>query len=114
MCAGLGNPRGNENTFLLTMGTLWFRFHNAVAAKMCERFGTQAAGSRNASSLRLWNEERIFNEARKLVIAVHQHIIINDWLPEWLGSPLPDYKGMKDTKDATRAVGLVESCWKGQ
>lgn len=89
----LGNPRGNENTFLLTMGTLWFRFHNAVAEKMCARFGTEAAGSRDSSSMRIWNEERIFNEARKLVIAVHQHIIVNNWLPEWLGSPLPGYKG---------------------
>ncbi|KAH7962521.1 hypothetical protein HPB52_016680 [Rhipicephalus sanguineus] len=68
----LGNPRGNENTFLLTMGTLWFRFHNAVAQRMCQRFGTANAGSNNSSSLNLWNEERIFNEARKLVIAVHQ------------------------------------------
>ncbi|CAN7939038.1 unnamed protein product, partial [Ixodes hexagonus] len=95
----LGNPRGNENTFLLTMGTLWFRFHNAVAERMCQRFGTVKAGSTNASSLRLWNEERIFNEARKLVIAVHQHIIINNWLPEWLGSPLSEYKGWDSSID---------------
>lgn len=95
----LGNPRGNENTFLLTMGTLWFRFHNAVARRMCDRFGTTGAGSTNSSSLKIWNEERIFNEARKLVIAVHQHIIINDWLPEWLGSPLPEYKGWDSSID---------------
>ncbi|KAL1420959.1 hypothetical protein MTO96_004326 [Rhipicephalus appendiculatus] len=95
----LGNPRGNENTFLLTMGTLWFRFHNAVAQRMCQRFGTANAGSNNSSSLRLWNEERIFNEARKLVIAVHQHIIMNDWLPEWLGSPLPEYNGWDSSID---------------
>ncbi|KAH7965539.1 hypothetical protein HPB49_008691 [Dermacentor silvarum] len=95
----LGNPRGNENTFLLTMGTLWFRFHNAVAERMCQRFGTANAGSNNSSSLKLWNEERIFNEARKLVIAVHQHIIMNDWLPEWLGSPLPAYNGWDSSID---------------
>lgn len=95
----LGNPRGNENTFLLTMGTLWFRFHNAVAERMCQRFGTANAGSNNSSSLKLWNEERIFNEARKLVIAVHQHIIMNDWLPEWLGSSLPAYNGWDSSID---------------
>ncbi|KAL3182086.1 hypothetical protein MRX96_010001 [Rhipicephalus microplus] len=81
------------------MGTLWFRFHNAVAQRMCQRFGTLNAGSNNSSSLKLWNEERIFNEARKLVIAVHQHIIMNDWLPEWLGSPLDEYNGWDSSID---------------
>ncbi|XP_064475298.1 dual oxidase 2-like [Ornithodoros turicata] len=95
----LGNPRGNENTFLLAMGTLWFRFHNRVAEKMCLMFGTKAAGSTNATSLKLWNEERIFNEARKLVIAIHQHIIVNDWLPEWLGESLPKYEGWDSSID---------------
>jgi dual oxidase len=35
----------------------------------------------------------VYNEARKWVIASQQHIVINQWLPEWLGKRLDEYKG---------------------
>lgn len=55
----LGNSRGNENPFLLTFGVLWFRFHNFLAEKLKREHPT-------------WGDERLFNEARKWLIAVHQ------------------------------------------
>ncbi|XP_071450360.1 dual oxidase 2-like [Hetaerina americana] len=76
----LGNPRGNENAFLLSFGVLWFRWHNAIAAHLHQ-------------VMPAWDSERIFSEARKWVIATQQHIIVNDWLPQWLGDKLPDYEG---------------------
>eukprot|EP00058_Branchiostoma_floridae_P020949 XP_002606439.1 hypothetical protein BRAFLDRAFT_67691 [Branchiostoma floridae] len=55
----IGNPRGNENPFLLTFGILWFRWHNYLADRIHAQFPD-------------WHDERVFNEARKWVIATHQ------------------------------------------
>lgn len=77
----MGNPRGNENTFLLTFGVLWFRWHNYLAQTI----------KRNHPN---WSSDKIFNEARKWVIGTYQHIVIDEWLPTWLnGKRLEDYKG---------------------
>ncbi|XP_064609284.1 dual oxidase 2-like [Liolophura sinensis] len=82
----LGNPRGNENPFLLTFGVIWFRWHNMVAKSLSEQ---------NPN----WNDETLFLEARKRVVAHHQKIVMYDWLPAWLqltqnGSTfqIPEYK----------------------
>ena len=58
-CSGIGNPRGNENPFLLAFGVLWFRWHNHLCKILSD-------------ANKDWDDERIFNEARKLVIAQHQ------------------------------------------
>jgi len=31
---GFGNPRGNENPFLMSIGIVWFRYHNYMARKI--------------------------------------------------------------------------------
>ncbi|KAK3098032.1 hypothetical protein FSP39_015507 [Pinctada imbricata] len=67
----LGNPRGFENPFLLTFGVLFFRWHNYMADKI--RDETKST-----------DDEFLFNEARKHVIAHHQKIVMYDWLPRWL------------------------------
>ncbi|XP_013378732.1 dual oxidase 2-like isoform X2 [Lingula anatina] len=83
----LGNPRGNENPFLLTFGVLWFRYHNWWARKLEQEHSS-------------WSDEKLFNEARIRTIATHQKIVAYDWLPSWIGEDengttygLPDYKG---------------------
>nr|CAD7401821.1 unnamed protein product [Timema poppensis] len=81
----LGNPRGNENAFLLTFGVLWFRWHNHIARYLKDHTD--------------WSGEKIFNEARKWVIASHQHIVVNEWLPLWLGKELPPYNGYNPSID---------------
>ncbi|KAL3866800.1 hypothetical protein ACJMK2_044068 [Sinanodonta woodiana] len=68
----LGNPRGNENPFILAFGVLWFRWHNYIANEI-------------ASKNRALTDEEVFNEARKFVIAHYQKIVMYDWLPTWLG-----------------------------
>uniref|UniRef100_H2Z327 NAD(P)H oxidase (H2O2-forming) n=1 Tax=Ciona savignyi TaxID=51511 RepID=H2Z327_CIOSA len=90
----LGNPRGNENPFLLAFGMLWFRHHNWLARYLRDQHGN-------------WSDEKVYNEARVLNIAVHQKIIMYDWLPLFLGEcsgilglngtcePLPNYTGYK-------------------
>lgn len=57
--SGLGNPRGNENPFLLTMGILWFRIHNHYARWIQSQHPT-------------WDDELVFNRARQWTIALHQ------------------------------------------
>lgn len=67
----LGNPRGNENPFLLAFGVLWFRYHNYIADQIHQKHPEL-------------NDEQVFNLARKRIIAVHQKIVMYDWLPNWL------------------------------
>ncbi|CAK9295218.1 unnamed protein product [Gordionus sp. m RMFG-2023] len=80
-----GDDRNNESPLLLTMGTIWFRWHNYLA---------------NLISIQHpeWLEEKIFNEARKWVVAIYQKIVFQDWLPELLGidkESIPKYSGYK-------------------
>ncbi|XP_015123350.1 dual oxidase [Diachasma alloeum] len=82
----LGNPRGNENPFLLSFGVVWFRWHNAIAKNL----KLQNPG---------WSGEKIYNEARKWVIASQQSIVVYEWLPQWLGEELTDYKGYNPAVD---------------
>ncbi|XP_063956076.1 dual oxidase 2-like isoform X4 [Lytechinus pictus] len=74
----LGNPRGNENPFLLTFGVLWFRWHNYWA----DKFKAETT----------WNDERIFNTARKWVIATYQNVVYYEWLPGYLNFSPEDVK----------------------
>jgi hypothetical protein len=40
-----------------------------------------------------WSDEQVFQSARKYLIALNQKIVIDDFLPEFLGRKLPSYKG---------------------
>ena len=82
----MGNPRGHENPFLLTMGVIWFRWHNVLAKQI-------------SAAHKEWSDEKVFNEARKWVIASHQQIVVNEWLPLLLGYPLPLYKNYDPSID---------------
>lgn len=72
-CAGIGNPRGNENPFLLTMGILWFRVHNWWADRL-----------RESNDVYADNDEWLYNRARQLTIATHQHLVFSEWLPQFI------------------------------
>nr|AXN93676.1 dual oxidase [Scylla paramamosain] len=82
----LGNPRGSENPFLLTFGIMWFRWHNYIARYL-------------ANHHRAWSDEKVFNEARKWVIATYQAVVFYDWLPKYLRTNPSEYKGYKVTTD---------------
>ncbi|XP_014476938.1 PREDICTED: dual oxidase 2-like isoform X2 [Dinoponera quadriceps] len=82
----LGNPRGNENPFLLTFGVVWFRWHNFLAKHIKRHNPT-------------WSSDKIYNEARKWVIATQQRIVVDEWLPSWLGKSLSKYKGYNPNID---------------
>ncbi|XP_065907299.1 dual oxidase 1-like [Dysidea avara] len=77
----IGNPRGNENAFLLTMGIFWFRVHNWWALQLKEAYGEEKS------------EEFLFNRARHFTIATYQHVTYNEWLPLFLEDKFRDFGG---------------------
>ncbi|XP_029290224.1 LOW QUALITY PROTEIN: dual oxidase 1 [Cottoperca gobio] len=77
----LGNAWANENTFTAAEGIIWFRYHNYVASKLHEEHPE-------------WSDEKLFQNARKTVVATFQNIALYEWLPGYLGDKkLPPYPG---------------------
>ncbi|XP_017160692.1 dual oxidase 1 [Poecilia reticulata] len=83
----LGNAWANENLFTAAEGIIWFRYHNYVAAKLHKK---------NPE----WSDERLFQNARKTVVATLQNIALYEWLPGFLGDrKLPPYPGYQKFVD---------------
>lgn len=71
-CFVAGDNRVNELTGLVTSHALFLREHNRVARLLW---------SLNPD----WPDEKVYQEARRVVIAEIQHITYNEWLPLILG-----------------------------
>jgi peroxidase len=71
-CYSAGDSRAEENIYLTAVQTIWLREHNRIARSL-------ARINRN------WNDEKIFHEARRIVIAEYQHITFNEFLPLVIG-----------------------------
>lgn len=67
-----GETRLNENLALVSIQVLFMREHNRVAAELT-RINPH------------WNDERLFQESRKILIAMYQHIIYNEYVPIVVG-----------------------------
>jgi hypothetical protein len=74
-----GDIRVNENVFLTAMHTLFVREHNL----QCERIKEAHPD---------WNDEQIYQHARKVVSGIITAIAYEEWLPT-LGVPVPPYLG---------------------
>ena len=77
------------------MHTIWVRLHNFYARKI-EALGTIAANTNQFLSIAPNAPDRntiIFEEARKIVIAIYQHIIYTEFLPRI--AAIPSYEGYK-------------------
>ena len=72
MKISVGDSRANEHHTLTVMHTLWMREHNRVAELLEKQHQD-------------WTDEKLFQEARRIVIAEYQHIIYKEWLPLILG-----------------------------
>jgi dual oxidase len=76
----LGDPRVNQNPALLAIGILFYRWHNVQATIVQQNHPT-------------WQDEDIFQAARRRVIATLQNIIMYEYLPAFVGGNVSDYKG---------------------
>ncbi|XP_021263300.1 dual oxidase 2 [Numida meleagris] len=90
----LGNAWGNENRFLQAMSIAWFRYHNYLAAELAKNHPS-------------WSDEDIFQHARKRVIATFQSIVLYEWLPALLGTPVQTYTGYQQHMDPSLSPEFV-------
>ena len=67
-----GDVRANEQLNLLAMHTIWMREHNRIASFI-------------SKLNRHWDDEKVYQEARRIVVAEYQHIVYKEWLPIVLG-----------------------------
>lgn len=76
-----GDIRVNEQAYLTAMHTLWMREHNRIADKLSQKNDD-------------WDDERLYQEARRIVIAELQAITYNEFLPTLLGkNAVRPYRG---------------------
>uniref|UniRef100_A0A914UMF8 Peroxidase n=1 Tax=Plectus sambesii TaxID=2011161 RepID=A0A914UMF8_9BILA len=76
-CFLAGDIRVNENIALTSVQTLWLLEHNRIA--------TELKGI-NPS----WDDETLYQETRKIIIAMHQHINYKEYIPKVIGPDLTD------------------------
>ncbi|GFT24140.1 chorion peroxidase, partial [Nephila pilipes] len=73
ICFQAGDARVNQHPSLTSLHTIFLRYHNLLADEL-KRINPR------------WNDERIFQEARKIVGALMQVITYKEYLPITLGS----------------------------
>ncbi|XP_067002115.2 uncharacterized protein [Anabrus simplex] len=109
-CFLSGDSRANENTHLTSMHLLWARQHNALAAGL-------------AKLNPAWDDERLFQETRRIVSAQMEHITYNEFLPIIFGKSMMDkleltpkkagyYEGYDETVDPTIANSFAASAFR--
>ncbi|ESO91010.1 hypothetical protein LOTGIDRAFT_163526 [Lottia gigantea] len=74
-CFLAGDMRVNEHPGLSAFHAIFVRYHNKIAANLKQLNG------RN----RLWDDERIYQETKKIVNGVLQNIVYNEYLPKLVG-----------------------------
>jgi len=67
-----GDTRGDVHPGFTLLVTLGIRYHNKIAEQLKELRPD-------------WNDERLYQESRKIVIAVKQHITYTQWMDSLLG-----------------------------
>lgn len=79
-CFNVKETRSNQNLALMSIHTLMLREHNRIA--------------RTLKYLNPhWNDEKVFEEARRILIAEYQHINYKSWLPLLIGNKMMDFYG---------------------
>lgn len=82
LCFKAGDVRVNSQPHLTVMHTLWMREHNRVADQL-------------AIINPHWNDEKAFQETKKIITASIQHITYSEWLPALLGKKYTKKSGLE-------------------
>ncbi|XP_055342135.1 uncharacterized protein LOC129590786 [Paramacrobiotus metropolitanus] len=80
-CFLAGDARSNEQPGLSAMHTVWVREHNRIANEL-----------RGLNPH--WDDQRVFDETRRILVAVLQHITYNEWIPRVVGQPVANIFGL--------------------
>ena len=87
-----GDPRIENTVHQMVMLTLWYRLHNNIVGRLAEINPC-------------WDDERLFQEGRKIVVAIWQIIIYREYLPLLFGDQfekyIGDYTGYNASVDAS-------------
>lgn len=76
-----GDLRVNQNPSLTLLHILWVRLHNKYADQLA---------TLNPS----WGDERLYQETRRIIGAIIQHITYNEYLPSVLGPNIMEEYGL--------------------
>lgn len=81
-CFLAGDGRSNQIMTLTALHQLFLREHNRVARALSQMNGH-------------WDDERVFEEARRIVVAELQHIAYAEWLPYVIGEETVQRFGLR-------------------
>lgn len=98
-CFESGDTRTSENLGLTGIHTVFLREHNRIAAELAKV---------NPS----WDDERLFKETRRIVIAILQHITYDQYIPGTIGKEGSEHYGLVPTTDNTYFTGYNSSVLK--
>ncbi|XP_013173904.1 PREDICTED: peroxidase-like isoform X2 [Papilio xuthus] len=84
VCFNTGDIRSNMHPWLTGMHSLWVREHNRIARTL-------------ANLNPDWNSDRLYHEARRIVVAELQHITYKQWLPALTGKSFDEMYDSYDT-----------------
>jgi len=96
-CWLAGDERADENNALASIHTLFVREHNRIADEL---------GFINPS----WNGEKIYDETRKIVGGVFQHIVYNEYIPTL--TDLSRFTGYKPHVDASASSAFATAAYR--
>lgn len=84
ICFNTGDVRANMHPWLTSMHSIWVREHNRIA---------RVLSTLNPS----WNSDKLYHEARRIVVAELQHITYKHWLPSLTGKSFNELYEAYDT-----------------
>lgn len=88
-----GDVRGAFYPTLTLWHSIFVRFHNLIATGLEIRNG------------QYWNDERLFQETRRILTAVYQNIVFNEWLPPYVGFDIATRRNVSRPFNADDSFG---------